>query len=121
MNDFLEPHPQFGNCPLAHICPPTREQKGVGVRSSSGYIHTRRGGSSYRRGFHRLDNAVGDNPTARRVCHCGDGGSPNLRSRDLEIEVIFLLVAVWIMVAAATITVLLGWASELLTRRNNRR
>lgn len=114
-NDGHKPPALLAPNHLAHLRAPAQKSKGVG---SDSIRANRRAGSDGHRDFrsiHGLDIAIGDYPAPNRVRGCGDCVSSGHRDRTLEIiSMIILLIATWILVTAASLTVLVAWVAEAI-------
>ena len=86
----------------------------MGIDSPGSHIFLSGDGHSGLRSVHRLDIAVGDHPAPRRVRGRGGGCPPAHRGRTLEIAMIVLLIASWILVAVSALTVLVAWVAEAI-------
>lgn len=113
-NDGHQPPALLTLYHLAHLCPPARKPKGVGVDSHRTHLHIGRNGHSGLLGVHLLGIAVGDYPAARRMRRCGDYDSPTDRDSDLEITVTTLLITVWLLFAVSASILVLAWIAEVI-------
>lgn len=113
-NDGLQPLALLALYHLANLRAPARKSKGVGADSYWGHVHLDCVGHCNLRGIHRLDFAIGVNPAPNRVCSRGDFVSRANRDRPLEITMIILLIAAWLLVAASAAILVLAWIAEAI-------
>lgn len=114
-NDGLQPLVLLALYHLAHLHAPARKSKGVGSDSIRVNLRAGSDGRSDLRSIHRLDIAIGDYPAPNRVRGCGDRVSSSRGDRVLEIiSMIILFIATWILVTAASLTVLVAWVAEAI-------
>lgn len=113
-NDGLQPPALLALYLLAHLRAPARKSKGVGSDSIGANLRAGRDGHRDFRSIHRLDIAIGDNPAPNRVRGCGDCVSSDHRDRTLEITLIVLLIAVWLLAALSAVTVMIAWIAQFV-------
>lgn len=86
----------------------------MGIDSPGSHNFLSADGHGGLRSLHRLDIAVGDYSAACRMCSRCGGFPPAHRGRTLEIAMIILLIASWILLAVSALTVLVAWVAEAI-------